>query len=116
VISEGPFAFLPGSELLDAGLADLRRAAASLPALLVAQAWPRLEPLGLVTRAMAERVRAPGEDFELTAYRLLAASHGQEAHARLLALLDELDSGITALERERRQVTAGRAPGPKPVP
>ncbi len=106
MITDGPFAFLPGGELLERGLRDMRAGVRSVPALLVAMAWPRLEPLGLLERAAADRVRVEGEDLEISAYRMLAGELGREAHARLNALRAELESGIAALERERR-VSAG---------
>lgn len=102
MITEGPLAYLPGGELLDRGLRDVRRGVRSVPALLVAMAWPRLSALGMLERAEVEAVRVEGEDLEITAYRLLSEELGIEAHARLNALYDELDSGLSALERERR--------------
>lgn len=102
MITEGALAYLPGGELLDRGLRDLRRGVRSVPALLVAMAWPRLSALGMLDRAEVDAVRVEGEDLEITAYRLLADELGLEAHARLGALCAELESGLSALERERR--------------
>ena len=102
MITGGPFAFLPASTLFESGLRDLRAGRATVPALCLAMAWPRLEPLGLVTRALADSVRRPGEDLELTAYRLLQASVGQAAHGLFLALSAEVESALNALEREQR--------------
>lgn len=103
MLDQGPFAYLPAGALLEEGLADLGRGEATLEALLVAMAWPRLEPLGLVSRGAVERLRSPdGDDFELRAYRVLAARVGGDAHARFLALSAELESALNALEREQR--------------
>ncbi len=96
------FAHLPGGHLLETGLRDVRAGVRSVPALLVAMAWPRLEPLGLLDREGSDRVRVPGEDFEHTTYRALCDEVGREAHARLNSLRAEVESGICALERERR--------------
>ena len=98
------FAGLPAGELLSAGLADLEREVPTSAAFIVASAWPRLEPLGLVTREAVERVRIAGEDLEHSAYRMLQATHGREAHARLMALNAELESALNALEREQRRI------------
>jgi hypothetical protein len=101
-VSEPRFAHLPAGEIIAEGLRDLDAGTRTLPALLVAMAWPRLEPLAIIGRVAVERVRVPGEDLELGAYRMLASELGREAHARYLALTAELDSGISALEREAR--------------
>jgi hypothetical protein len=100
--TDGPFAYLPASDLLHQGLLDIAAARPTFEALLLANAWPRLAPLGLIERNAVERLRPAGGDFEHEAYTLLEARHGRSAHARFLALLDELDSGLTALEREHR--------------
>lgn len=96
------FRHLPGGALLEAGLRDVEAGIRSIPALLVAMAWPRLAPLGLLDRAGADRVRVAGEDLEHTTYRLLSEEVGVEAHARLNALRAEVESGVTALERGHR--------------
>lgn len=104
MLEVGPFAYLPAGELLEQGLDDLERGEATLEALLVAMAWPRLEPLGLVSRGAVERLRSPdGDDFELRAYRVLAERMGGDAHGRFLALSAELESALNALEREQRR-------------
>lgn len=103
MIAEGPFAWLPAGALLEGGLRDLERGVRSVPAVLVAMAWPRLAPLGLASKALADGVRVPGEDLELTAYRMLAAELGRDAHPRFLALTAELESALNALEREARK-------------
>ena len=78
VIAEGPFAWLPAGSLLERGLQDLERGVRSVPAVLVAMAWPRLAPLCLASKALADGVRVPGEDLEL-------------------------ESALNALEREARK-------------
>jgi hypothetical protein len=101
-MSDARFAHLPGGQILEEGVRDLEQAWPSLAAILVAMAWPRLEPLSIVTRARVDEVRTEGEDLEVTAYNMLVREFGREAHARFLALSEELDSGISALEREAR--------------
>lgn len=104
MLDEGPFAYLPAGRILDQGLGDIDRGLPTLEALLVAMAWPRLEPLGLVSRAALEPLRSlDGDDFELRAYRLLAERMGDDAHGRFLALSAELESALNALEREQRK-------------
>lgn len=103
MLTEGPFAYLPAGEVLARGLSDLSREAATLEALLVAMAWPRLEPFGMLARGAVERVRISDEDFELRAYRLLVERFGADAHARFLALSAELESALNALDREHRK-------------
>ncbi len=112
MIADGPFAWLPAGALLAGGLHDLERGVRSVPALLVAMAWPRLAPLGLASKALADRVRIPGEDLELTAYRMLAAELGRDGHARFLALTAELESALNALEREARKRERAEKPRP----
>jgi hypothetical protein len=101
-----PFAHLPGGDWLAVGLESLRRAEPTVPALAVAMAWPRLERLGLLTVAQVEGLRGalgPGEtDFELAIYRRLSETLGRGAHGRYLALCEEAESGLNALEREAR--------------
>jgi hypothetical protein len=103
---DGPFAFLPGGDLLARGLADVAAARPSPEGLLVASAWPRLAPLGHLTRASAEVLRPPHGDFELAAWMLLEARGGGGSHAAFLSLCDALESGLSALEREARCLAA----------
>jgi hypothetical protein len=102
-MSGARFLHLPAGDILEQGVRDLDAGEPSLAAFLVAMAWPRLERLSIVRREDVTRIRVPGEDLELSAYRLLARDLGREAHARYLALSAELDSGISALEREARR-------------
>jgi len=93
---------IPGEWLIRPGLVMLARGQRALQSMFVAMAWPRLEPLGLATRAAAEALATDGEELAIGAYRLCQALYGREAHARYLALEAELDSGLTALERRAR--------------
>ena len=76
---------LPGAELIEAGLADLRNDAETDESLLVSMAAPRLRALGF-------DVPTPLADPELRLYRRLAARHGAAAHARYNALVRHLVS------------------------
>jgi hypothetical protein len=76
---------LPGAELIEAGLADLRLGIETDESLLVSMAAPRLRALGFeVPPALA--------DAELRLYHRLAARHGAAAHARYNALVRRLVS------------------------
>ena len=86
------FEHLPGAELVLPGIEDLRRGVESVPALLVAIGRPRLARLAL---------DLPPDSWEMPEhrlYRLLAAEHGDEAHARYNALLRRLVSFERAAE------------------
>jgi hypothetical protein len=76
---------LPGAELVEAGLADLRTGIETDESLLVSMAAPRLRALGF-------DVPAPLADAELRLYRRLAERHGAAAHARYNALVRRLVS------------------------
>lgn len=71
---------LPGAELIDAGLRDLRSGIESAEALLVSLAEPRLRALGL-------DVPDPLPDANERLYHMLAAQHGDAAHSRYNALV-----------------------------
>jgi hypothetical protein len=111
-MSDERFAHLPAAEILAEGTRDLGAGRRTLPAFLVAMAWPRLEPLSIVRHEDVSRVRIPGEDLEISAYRILARDLGREAHGRYLALTAELDSAISALEREARRRRRDAPPAP----
>lgn len=81
---------LPGEDLVDAGLHDLSHGVASANAFLVSIAAPRLTALGL---NVPHRLPDP----ELGLYRVLAARHGDAAHARYNALIRRLVSYQRAL-------------------
>lgn len=76
---------LPGSELVEAGLADLSEGRVTVESLLVSMAAARLTALGFV-------VPQPFPDAELRLYDRLAAQYGAGAHARYNALVRRLVS------------------------
>lgn len=77
---------LPGGELIDEGLADAAAEAETVPSLVVAVAAPRLRREGVPV----PKLEWP--DPELRCYRMLEEQHGELAHARYLALLEEARS------------------------
>ena len=77
--------YLPGGDLIEAGLADLANRTETDEALLVSMAAHRLRSLGF-------DVPAPFADAELRLYRRLSAQHGAAAHARYNALVRRLVS------------------------
>lgn len=89
------FEALPGADLVERGLIDLKRGAETVEALLVSMA--------------ATRLRATGIDVPpvegLTAghrlYALLAAENGNDAHSRYNALIGRLASFARAAEHAR---------------
>jgi hypothetical protein len=84
-------AALPGAELIEQGLADLRERRETVPALLVSIAAQRLAASGhAVTEAFAEP--------ELRLYALLAQDDADSAHGRYNALLRKLSSYARAAE------------------
>lgn len=79
------FTALPGAELVEQGIRDLAAGAETAESLLVSMGAPRLRAIGIaVPDAFA--------DAELRLYRLLAARHGDGAHARYNALVRRLVS------------------------
>jgi hypothetical protein len=88
------FTELPGSDLVAAGLDDLRAGRESVAALLVALGAPRLARLGLDV--------PPGpRDPERRLYDLLAAEDSDSAHSRYNALVRRLVSFERAAESEQ---------------
>jgi len=84
------FPGLPGSDLINQGLADLAGDVPSVEALLVSIGAPRLRQLGItVTRALP--------DAEHQLYALLAAADSDTAHSRYNALIRRLVSFERAL-------------------
>ncbi len=81
---------LPGGDLIQAGLADLRAGVESVPALLVAIGAPRLVRLGIA-------VPHPPPRPEHQLYLLLAAADPDRAHSRYNALVRRLVSFERAL-------------------
>jgi hypothetical protein len=76
---------LPGGDLIEAGLDDLRQHRRSVAALLVSIGAPRLRQLGL-------RVPRTEPDPERCLYELLARSDPDSAHGRYNALVRRLVS------------------------
>ncbi len=76
---------LPGAELIDTGLADLRAGCVTIESLLVSIAAPALRDLGLAV--------GPGiPNAELQLYALLSQRDGLAAHSRYNALLRRVTS------------------------
>lgn len=85
---------VPGSELVEAGLADLKRGKLTVEALLVAVGAPRLRALGL---AVPETPSHP----EVALYKTVGHRHPNDAHSRYNALIRRLVSYERELERRR---------------
>jgi hypothetical protein len=84
---------LPGSELVDAGIEDLRAGRDTTSAALVSMARPRLRALGLDIPD-AESDEPPGHHL----YGLLAADEIATAHSRYNALVARIVSFARAAE------------------
>jgi hypothetical protein len=85
---------LPGSTLIEEGLADLARGVESVAALVVAVGAPRLRDLGVA-------VPATPAHPEHRLYALLAESDANAAHSRYNALIRRLVSFERALAFHR---------------
>jgi len=83
---------LPGSDLIEAGLADLREGRETVAALLVAIGAPRLRTLGL---DLPDKLPANPEH---RLYELLARDDSDSAHSRYNAYLRKLVSYERAAE------------------
>ena len=83
---------LPGEDLIEAGLKDLREGRESIAALLVAIGSPRLRRLGLDMPA-----DLPGNP-EHRLYNLLAKDDSDSAHSRYNAYIRRLVSYVRAAE------------------
>jgi hypothetical protein len=81
---------LPGADLIDAGIADLRAGRGTVAALLISIGAPRLERLGLDLPPSFARP-------EHRLYSLLSETGVDSAHARYNALLRRLVSFERAL-------------------
>jgi hypothetical protein len=77
---------LPGEDLIETGLNDLRRGLETIPALLVAIGAPKLRIAGLDLPDFD----IPNPEHRL--YELLAAENSDSAHSRYNALLNKLVS------------------------
>jgi hypothetical protein len=82
---------LPGSELVEAGLADLARGVESVEALVVSIGAPRLARLGF-------DIEAAYESPEKRLYERLRAEDADSAHSRYNALVGRLVSFERAAE------------------
>jgi hypothetical protein len=91
---------LPGSELVEAGLADLAAGIESAEALLVLIGAPRLRRLGI------EVPTGPAQP-ELRLYRLLARDDPDAAHGRYNALVRRLVSFERAAECAGYPIASG---------
>ncbi len=76
---------LPGAELVEQGVRDLREGVETIESLLVSLAAPALRSVGLA-------VPTPFPDPELKLYRLLADEHGDGAHSRYNSLVRRIVS------------------------
>jgi hypothetical protein len=76
---------LPGSELIEKGLADLEDGRESIESLLVSVGAPRLAGVGII-------VPTPLSSPEHRLYELLASEEGDAAHSRYNALIRRLVS------------------------
>lgn len=85
-------AALPGHELIDAGVQDLREGRETIEALLVAIGAPRLRRVGVELPAELP------ENPEHRLYELLAATESDSAHSRYNALIRRLVSFERAAE------------------
>lgn len=88
---------LPGGEILEAGLRDLRAGIRSVDALLVLVAAPRLVPCGIVLPELPSgdsHSALPEHDL----FRALAAMHGPEAYRHYRSLMRRLASLVQALD------------------
>ena len=89
------FAGLPGEALIRQGLEDLAAGRESIGSLLVQIGAPRLRLL----EVPLPPVTADDMDADRRLYRLLAVTHGNEAHSQYNSWLRELVSFERALER-----------------
>jgi len=88
---DGPFADLPGADLVDRGVHDLACGRRSIEAFLVSRASARLRSCGV---ALGE----PLPDADGGLYRLLAERDGTGAHAAYNALTRRLVAFMHAAE------------------
>lgn len=82
---------LPGRDLVDVGVADLRERRETVEALLVSIGARRLRAVGI-------DVPEPLPSAEIRLYELLRREHGDDAHGRYNALLRRLVSFERAAE------------------
>jgi hypothetical protein len=87
---------LPGAEIVLPGLADLKAGSASINALAVQSAAPRLRALGLEARSAEGELPAAHQ-----LYQQLQGDLGDAAHSRYNAILSRVTSFARAAERAR---------------
>jgi hypothetical protein len=87
----GPFAGMPGADLVERGVSDLAAGRTSIEALLVSRATTRLRSCGVP-------VPEPLADADRELYLLLAEREGTGAHAAYNALTRRLVSFMHAAE------------------
>lgn len=87
---------LPGSELVETGIADLQSERETIPALLVAIGAPKLRKLGLSLPL------ALPSNPEHRLYDLLSADNSDSAHSKYNALIRKLVSFQRAMECVKR--------------
>ncbi len=91
---------LPGSELVQCGLADYAAGLVTQASCLVAIGWPRLERAGLtLPKSASESFPQP----EIQLYQLLGGEPG-DAYSRYNSLLRRLISFEQSLERQNAAV------------
>lgn len=93
-------AVLPGEDLIEAGLQDLRDGRETIAALLVATGAPRLRRLGLDLPATLPK------NPEHRLYDLLAETDQDSAHSRYNAYIRKLVSYERAAERAKNNSSA----------
>lgn len=86
---------LPGADLIEKGIADLRAGAQTIESLLVSQAVTALTEVGYPSAP-------PLPDPELRLYRLLEESHGDGAHSKYNAYRRQLASFLRAARCVRK--------------
>jgi hypothetical protein len=90
------FEGLPAEQLVRQGLEDIESGRETVAALLVRIGEPRLRLLGI---AFPSSAGGESDNADRRLYRLLAAEHGNAAHAQYNSLLRQLVSFERALER-----------------
>ena len=88
---------LPGSELVEKGLADLAANQVTEASLLLQISGPRLRRLGIEIPDAQ-----PSRPYEHQLYELLEDRVGHDAHSQYNSLIRRIVSFASALEREQR--------------
>jgi hypothetical protein len=98
VNDEGPWTGLPGADLIEEGLADLRTKRTTEYALLVLVGKPRLRALAIEFPDYRPPFNGP---VEHALYEFLEQKYEREAYSRYNSLLRRMNSFAHALEREQ---------------